>query len=121
MDRLNGRAGVMDKAGTPVHTDHKVSSYFRCALSPSQGDAAMIRRTLIVAILAVAGLVPFFTAPAANAMPYCNHGFSCLYLYYSSPARTTEVGYYSVSCSGYGSIGGTTSPYVTFSETECNN
>jgi hypothetical protein len=84
-----------------------------------EGDAAMIRRTLIVAILAVAGLVPFFTAPAANAMPYCNHSFSCLYVYYSTAARTTEVGYYSVSCSGSGTIVGTSSPYVNFSEKEC--
>jgi hypothetical protein len=81
----------------------------------------MIRRTLIAATLVAAGLVPFFAASPANAIPICKADYTCLYVYYSTPARTTEIGYSDIPCSGPGTSWGEISGYFTFSEAECNN
>jgi hypothetical protein len=81
----------------------------------------MIRRMLIAAVLAAAGLVPLFAASPANAIPSCKGGYTCLYVYYSTSARTTEIGYTDIPCSGPGTSWGKTSAYFTFSEAECNS
>jgi hypothetical protein len=82
----------------------------------------MIRRALIAAILAAAGLVvPLFAASPANAIPICKAGYTCLYVYYSTPAHTTEIGYLDIPCSGTPTSWGETSGYFTFSEAECNS
>ncbi len=81
----------------------------------------MIRRMLIAAVLAMAGLVPFFAASPANAIPICKAGYACLYVYYSTPARTTEIGYLNIPCSGLPTSWGETSGYFTFAEAECNS
>jgi hypothetical protein len=81
----------------------------------------MIRRSLVAVILAVGGLVPFFAAPAANAIPICQGGFTCLYVYYSTAARTTPIGYFSISCNEQGVSSGTTSAYFNFTEARCNS
>jgi len=80
-----------------------------------------IRRTLVAAALAAGGLVPFFAAPAANAIPICKADYACLYVFYSTPAHTTEIGYNNIPCSGQGSSWGSVSGWFTFSEVECNN
>jgi hypothetical protein len=81
----------------------------------------MIRRTLAAAILATAGLVPFIAASPANAIPICRAGDACLYVYYSTIARTTEIGYLNIPCNGMPTSWGQVSGYFTFSEVECNN
>jgi hypothetical protein len=81
----------------------------------------MIRRLTMVAVLVAAGVMAMLSAPHANAIPYCKAGYACLYVFYSTPERITEVGYNSIPCSGSGSSGGETSAYFTFSETECNS
>jgi hypothetical protein len=81
----------------------------------------MIRRMLTAAVLVTAGLVPLFAASPANAIPICKGGYTCLYVFYSTPAHTTEIGYNDIPCSGPGSSWGTASGYFTFSEAECNS
>jgi hypothetical protein len=81
----------------------------------------MIRRTLIAAVLAAAGLLPFLAAPAANAIPICRAGDACLYVYYSTIARTTEIGYTNIPCNGQPTSWGQVSGYFTFSEVPCNS
>ena len=81
----------------------------------------MIRRTLVAAMLAAAGLTPFFAASPANAIPICKAGYACLYVYYSTIARTTEIGYNNIPCSGLPTSWGQVSGDFTFSEVECNN
>ena len=81
----------------------------------------MFRRTLFAALLAVAGLVPLFAASPANAIPICRADYSCLYVYYSTPAHTTEIGYVYMNCNGTGGSWGSISGYFTFSEVECNS
>jgi uncharacterized protein DUF6289 len=87
----------------------------------AKGDADMIRRILVVAAVAAAGLVPFLTVPVANAIPICKEGYDCLYVYYSTIARTTPIGYWSISCNGTSSHSGETSAYFNFSEALCND
>jgi hypothetical protein len=81
----------------------------------------MIRRVLIAATLAAAGLVPFFVASPANAIPICRTGYTCLYVYYSSAAHTTEIGYLDIPCSGNPVSWGEISGYFTFSDAECGS
>lgn len=81
----------------------------------------MIRRSLVAILLATGGLAPFLAAPAANAIPICKAGYTCLYVYYSTIARTTPVGYTSVSCNGLGVNSGTTSAFFNFTEAQCNS
>jgi hypothetical protein len=81
----------------------------------------MIRRLMMVAVLVSVGVAGLFSAPHANAIPYCKGGYTCLYVFYSTAERTTEVGYDSIPCVGLGSSGGSTSAYFTFSETKCNS
>jgi hypothetical protein len=81
----------------------------------------MIRRVLVAAALAAAGLVPLFAASPANAIPYCKAGYSCLYTYYSTVQRTTEIGGLSIPCSGQPYSWGTTSGFFNFSEIQCNS
>jgi hypothetical protein len=80
----------------------------------------MIRRLTMVAVLVAGGMLTMLSAPHANAIPYCKAGYSCLYIFYSTIERTTEVGYNSIPCGGMGSSGGETSAYFTFTETACN-
>jgi hypothetical protein len=80
----------------------------------------MIRRMLIAAVLVTAGVVPLFAASPANATPVCKAGYTCYTAYYSTPARTTQIGYTDVPCSGPAVTWGKTSAYFTFSEAECN-
>jgi hypothetical protein len=81
----------------------------------------MIRRLTMVAILVAAGMVTMLSALHANAIPFCNADYSCLYVFYSTVERTTEIGYNNIPCSGPGSSWGETSGYFAFSETECNS
>ncbi len=81
----------------------------------------MIRCTLIAAILAFGGLVPFFAVPPANAIPICKANYSCLFTYYSTLARTTEIGTTLLRCDGTSGTLGMTSQYFTFSEVPCNS
>jgi hypothetical protein len=112
----------MDKTDTSAHTHNWLPDHSGRALSPSKRrDPVVIRRTLVAVTLAAAGLVPLFAASPANAIPICKAGFSCLYVYYSTPARTTVVGSASINCGGGGGLVGMTSAYFTFSEVPCNN
>jgi len=80
----------------------------------------MIRRLTMVASLVVACLVPVLSASHANATALCRYNFECLYVYYSAVSRTTAIGDTSVSCSGQVSTVGETSPYVVFTESQCD-
>jgi hypothetical protein len=81
----------------------------------------MIRRMLIAAVLAAAGLVPLFAASPANATPVCKANYTCYTAYYSTPAHTTQIGFTDVPCSGPAVTGGKTSAYFTFSQVVCNS
>jgi hypothetical protein len=80
----------------------------------------VIRRLTMAAFLAAACLAPIFTASHANATALCRYNSECLYVYYSTASHTTAIGDTSVSCSGQATTVGKTSPYVVFSESECN-
>jgi|HubBroStandDraft_1064217.scaffolds.fasta_scaffold12353_5 hypothetical protein len=81
----------------------------------------MIRRMLVAVVVAAAGLVPLFAVSPASAIPLCNTDYTCLYVYYSTSAHTTEIGYLNVPCSGTPTSWGTVSGWFTFSEKECNS
>jgi hypothetical protein len=79
----------------------------------------MIRRLVLAATLVAASVTPILFTSAANAIPVCKAGYTCLYEYYSNEARTDWIGYVDIPCSGPAVIVGEQSGYFTFGEAQC--
>jgi hypothetical protein len=80
----------------------------------------MIRRLIMVAALGAACLIPMLSSPHANAIPLCKADYTCLFVYYSTAARTTAIGDTNIPCSGPATTVGETSAYFDFYTAECN-
>lgn len=79
----------------------------------------MIRRALLCSVALSAATIGVTVAATPAQAVYCQPTFSCVSTFYNNAAHTTVVGQKGFQCGAIPFQWGQTSPYTTYTVTDC--